>query len=244
VDQFVKSYIAVKKSATARAVLALCRVVVVGDTCISEEGMAAIIERDKRYHVCGHAHGFYDADELIRKHQPDVLLIEPFFGERDGIRWIEDLAKEFPATRILIVSRQSEQIYAERALHAGAAGYWMKSGSAQELLRAVETVAQGKIYVSPLITSLAVQKFAHGGELHEGLDSLSNRELAIFALIAAGQGVGRIATDLGISRKTVESHCANIKEKLGYPSAEALRHGARELLTISPTTSTHSIQTP
>jgi two-component system, NarL family, invasion response regulator UvrY len=72
------------------------------------------------------------------------------------IRWIKDLATEFPRIRILIVSRQSERIYAARALHAGAAGYWMKNGSAEELLRAVETVAGGKIYVSPLIASLAL----------------------------------------------------------------------------------------
>ncbi|PYL47420.1 MAG: hypothetical protein DMF40_08500 [Verrucomicrobia bacterium] len=65
-----------KKSATARAFFALCRVVVVGDTCVSEEGMAAIVARNERYHVYGHAHGFYDACELIRKRQPYVLLIE------------------------------------------------------------------------------------------------------------------------------------------------------------------------
>src|SRR6266436_5291877 len=99
------------------------RVVVVGDTCVTEEGMGAIVGRDKRYHVCGGAHGFYDAGELIRKHQPDLLLIEPFLEDRDGIRWIEDLAKEYPHTRILIVSRQSERIYAERVLQAGATGY-------------------------------------------------------------------------------------------------------------------------
>ena len=95
-----------KKSATARAVLALCRVVVVGDTCVSEEGMATIVGRDNRYRVCGGAHGFYDTGELIRKHHPDVLLIEPFLEDRDGIRWIKDLATEFPRIRILIVSRQ------------------------------------------------------------------------------------------------------------------------------------------
>jgi len=92
----------VKKNATARALFALCRVVVVGDTCISEEGMATIVERDKRYHVCGSAHGSYDAGELIRKHQPDVLLIDPFLEDRDGIRWIKDLATEHPRIRILI----------------------------------------------------------------------------------------------------------------------------------------------
>jgi DNA-binding NarL/FixJ family response regulator len=210
---------------------ALCRVVVVGDTCVSEEGMAAIVERDKRYHVCGGAHGFYDAGELIRKHRPDILLIEPFLEDRDGILWIKDLATEFPRIRILIVSRQSEQVYAERALHAGAAGYWMKNGSAEELLRALETVAAGGIYVSPAINALAVEKFARNRRhLARGLDLLGDRELAVFSLIAAEQGVGHIAKELGISRKTVESHSEHIKLKLGYANAEELKRGARELI--------------
>jgi DNA-binding NarL/FixJ family response regulator len=204
-------------------------VVVAGDTCVSAEGLATIVGRDKRYEVFGGAHGFYDAGELIRKHQPDVLLIEPFLEGRDGIRWIKDLTTEYPRTRILIVSRQSEQIYAERALQAGAAGYWMKNGSQEELLRAVETVAAGKIYVSPLITSVALERFAHREMIPQSLDLLSDRELAVFALIAAEQSVGRIATTLGISRTTVETHCQHIKLKLGYPNAEALKRGAREL---------------
>ena len=203
---------------------------VVGDTCVSEEGMAAIIGRDKRYHICGGAHGFYDAGELIGKHHPDILLIEPFLEDRDGILWIKDLAKEHPQTRILIVSRQSERIFAERALHAGAAGYWMKSGSAAELLRAVETVAAGEVYVSPAITALVVQKFAQRGALPQRLDGLSNRELAVFSLIAAEHKPGEIAHELGISRKTVETHYEHIKLKLGYADAKALKRGARELL--------------
>jgi DNA-binding NarL/FixJ family response regulator len=212
-------------------------VVVVGDTCVSEEGMTTIVGRDRRYHVCGSAHGFYNAGELIRKHQPDVLLIEPFLEDRDGIRWVKDLATEFPRTRILIVSRQAERIYAERALHAGAAGYWMKNGSAEELLRAVETVAAGKIYVSPLMASLVVEKFAQRAFLQRSVDLLSDRELAVFALIAAEQSVGRIAKKLGISRTTVETHCQHIKLKLGYPNAQALKRGARDLLATALTPS-------
>jgi DNA-binding NarL/FixJ family response regulator len=224
----------VKTSAPLRATLEPYRVVVVGDTCVSEEGMTAIIGRDKRYHICGGAHGFYDAGELIRKYQPDVLLIEPFLEDRDGIRWIKDLATEFPRTRILIVSRQSERIYAERALRSGAAGYWMKNGSREDLLRALEVVAAGKIYVSPAMAALAIEKFAHRETLPGGIGVLSDRELAIFALIAAEQGVGRIATTLGISRKTVESHIDHIKIKLGYANAEALKRGARGLLGSVP----------
>jgi DNA-binding NarL/FixJ family response regulator len=77
-------------------------------------------------------------------------LIESFLEDRDGIHWIKDLATEFPRIRILIVSRQSERIYAARALHAGAAGYWMKNGSAEELLRTVETVQAGKFMLAHL----------------------------------------------------------------------------------------------
>jgi two-component system response regulator NreC len=225
----------VKNGAQARAGKEPCRVVVVGDTCVSEQGMATIVGRDNRYHVCGGAHGFFDAGELIQKHQPNVLLIEPFLEDRDGILWIKELAKEYPHTRILIVSRQSERLYAERALQAGAAGYWMKNGSATELLRAVETVARGEIYVSPLITSLAVQKFARRADLPHRVDALSDRELAVFALIAAEHRPGEIAKDLGISRKTVETHFEHIKLKLGYPDAEALKRGARELLGTTQT---------
>jgi two-component system response regulator NreC len=220
----------VKKSAPARAGAAPYRVVAVGDTVISEQGLVAIIGRDPRYHVCGGAHTFQEANRVVRQHRPDLLLIEPFLENRDAIRWIKDLATEFPRIRILIVSRQSELTYAERALHAGASGYWMKNSSVEELMRAIETVLSGEIYVSQVIASLAMRKFARRGDLPQGLGLLSDRELAVLSLIAVGHGPGQIARELGVSRKTVECHCEHIKLKLGYPNAEALRRGARELL--------------
>ena len=218
-----------KNSARVRTGAGPYRVVVVGDTCVSQNCMATIVGRNKRYHVCGGAHGFYDAGELIRKHQPDILLIEPFLEDRDGILWIKELARDYPLTRILIVSRQSERIYAERALNAGAAGYWMKNGSAEELLGAVGTVASGEIFISPAIMALAMQRFARRNMPHE-LDALSNRELAVFSLIAAGRRLGEMAKQLGVSRKTIDTHCQHIKQKLGYANAEELKRGALELL--------------
>jgi DNA-binding NarL/FixJ family response regulator len=207
--------------------------VAVGDTIIGEQGLVAIIGRDPGYRVCGAAHTFDEANKLVRQHCPDVLLIEPFLENRDAIRWIKDLAAEFPRIRILIVSRQSERIYAERALQAGAAGYWMKNSSVEELMHAIETVLAGEIYASRAITSVAMHKFAGGRNLPHGLDVLSDREIAVFALIAAGHGISQIAKKLGISRKTVETHCEHIKLKLGYPDAEALHRGAGELLSTS-----------
>jgi DNA-binding NarL/FixJ family response regulator len=207
--------------------------VAVGDTIIGEQGLVAIVGRDPRYQVCGAAHTFEEANKLIRQHRPDLLLIEPFLENRDAIRWIKDLTMEFPRIRILVVSRQSELTYAERALHAGASGYWMKNGSLDELMRAIETVLAGEIYASQAIASLAVRKFARRGDLLQGLGLLSDRELAVISLIAAGHGVGQTARELGVSRKTVECHCEHIKLKLGYPNAEALHRGARELLGTS-----------
>jgi DNA-binding NarL/FixJ family response regulator len=209
-------------------------VLVVGDNCVAEEGTAAIIARDKRYRVCAGSHNFFDAGELIRKHQPDVLLIEPFLEDRDGIQWIKQIATEFPRIRILI--------YAERALRAGAAGYWMKNGSPEDLLRAVETVAGGAIHLSPAITALAVERFGCRRQLPHMLDALTDRELTVFSLIAGKQGVGQIATALGISRKTVESHCERIKAKLGYADCNALERGARELLGTSVGSSSSPVQ--
>ena len=106
----------------------------------------------------------------------------------------------------------------------------MKNSSVAELMRTIETVLAGEIYASQAITSFAMRKFAGDRNLRAGLDVLSDRELAVFGLIAAGHGTGQIAEELGISRKTVESHCEHIKVKLGYANAEALKRGARELL--------------
>jgi len=207
--------------------------VAVGDTIISEQGLVAIIGRDPRYHVCGAAHTFEEANKLVRQHRPDLLLIEPFLENRDAICWIKDLATEFPRIRILVVSRQSERTYAERALCAGASGYWMKNSSVKELMHAIETVLAGEIYASRAMTSVAMYRFAGGRKLPRRLDVLSNREMAVFSLIAAEHGIGQIAKELGISRKTVETHCEHIKLKLGYPDAEALHRGAREIARLS-----------
>jgi DNA-binding NarL/FixJ family response regulator len=221
----------VKRRVSARTRMKPWRVVVIGDTVVSEQGLRAIVSRDSRYQVCGAAHTFREANEVIKQHRPDVVLIEPFLENRDGIRWIKDLTAEFPRNRILIVSRQFEGTYAERALQAGAAGYWMKNSSEQELMRALETVLAGDIYASPAIRSAVMKKFV-GRErgVGSGLDALSDREMAVFSLIAAGHGTGQIAQELCISRKTVESHCEHIKLKLGYENAKALKRGARELL--------------
>ena len=209
------------------------RVVVADDSTVAREGIAAIVAGVLGYALCGLASDQGTTCELVEKHQPDLLVIEPFFDHDDGIFIVKQLATRFPGTRILAVSRQPEEIYAERALHAGAAGYWMKTGTREKLIHAIRTVLAGELYVSPQVALRAVHQIVEHSAAHPNGRKLTDRELHVFALTGAGFGTSRIAQELGISPRTVETYHEHIKLKLGYSDADALHHGAREWFGLS-----------
>jgi len=209
------------------------RIVIADDSTVAREGLAAIVRRELGFAVCGLATDQRTTSELLEQHQPDLLLIEPFLGNRDGIFLIKELAARFRRMRILAVSRQPEEIYAERALRAGASGYWMKTGTREELVRAIDTVLAGELYVSPRIALRAVHEVVHRPATHPKVPDLTDRELHVFTLSGAGLGTSRIAKELGISPKTVETYHEHIKLKLGYRDADALRRGAREWFELN-----------
>ena len=208
-------------------------VVIADDSAVAREGLVAIIRRDLGYTVCGLAIDERTTRELAEKHQPDLLVIEPFLGHHDGIFLLKELAARFPRVRILAVSRQREEIYAERALRAGASGYWMKTSTREELTRAIDTVLVGEFYVSPRIALRAVHEVVNRPSTHPKIPSLTDRELHVFMLNGAGLGTTRIAQELGISPKTVETYHEHIKLKLGYRDAGALHQGAREWFVMN-----------
>jgi DNA-binding NarL/FixJ family response regulator len=209
------------------------RIVVADDSTVAREGIAAIIRGDLRYTLCGLATDQRTLNELLEKHKPDLLLLEPFLGKRDGIFLIKELAARFPRTRILAISKQPEEVYAERALRAGASGYWMKTGTCEELVHAIEAVVAGDLYFSPQVALRAVHKVIDHPVAHPNAPNLTDRELHVFVRIGAGLGTSRIANELGISPRTVETYQEHIKIKLGYPDAHALHEGARKWFSLN-----------
>jgi DNA-binding NarL/FixJ family response regulator len=203
-------------------------------------GLAKVIGAASSLMLCAATGDYDEVTDLLKRHRPHLMIAEPFRACRDGIIWIKDLVRSFPETKILVASANAEATYAERALRAGASGYWMKCGPASTLREAIDTVLSGELYVSPRIALLAVRELIRRPAKASGeVGLLSDRELHVFALIGAGHGIGRIAQELQISRKTVETDCEHIKLKLRYSGAETLKQGAREFSTgvHSPVTS-------
>ncbi len=209
------------------------RILVADNSAVAREGIAAIIWRNSRYTLCGSAVDRRTTIQLLEQHKPDVLLLELFLGSCDGLFLVKEIAAQFPKTRILVISKQPENVYAERVLRAGASGYWMKTGTCEELIHAIETIIAGELYVSPRIACVAVQKLIENPAAYRHASNLTDRELHVFGLIGAGFGTNRIAKELGISPRTVETYDEHIKIKLGYPDAHALHQGAREWFELS-----------
>ena len=187
------------------------RILLVDGMEVVRVGLAKVIGAACSLTVCAETGDYDEVADLLKRHRPHLMIAEPFHHCQDGIIWIKDLARAF------------------RALGAGASGYWMKSGSAAELLEAIEMVLSGEPYVSPRIALLAVRELINRpGKAPGHVAQLSDRELHMLALICADHDVGRIAQELKISRKAVESYVEHIKLKLGYSDAKSLKKGPRE----------------
>ena len=211
-------------------------VAVVIDNDFVRFGVASILDRAKEFRLCALGRTEREAVEIAEKERPDILILDLFPGFRDGILLIKDLVSRYPEIKILALCEHEDLIYAERALRAGALGFLTTSASTEHLLAAVTALQNGKQYLtrrySLLLTGAAVPPGTPG---RKHVERLTDRELHVFQLIGSGYGPGKIAKELGLSRKTIESYQGKIKEKLGCKNSGALKLNAKSWMERAQT---------
>jgi DNA-binding NarL/FixJ family response regulator len=209
------------------------RVIVVDDHPLFRKGLVQALNEAPGVVVCAEASTVETALTAIASHRPEVAIVDLSLGDENGIDLVAAIARDHPGVRVLVLSGHDERVHADRALKAGALGYIMKDKAAHDLLHAVRRVAAGKPYVSEEAAERILG--ALGPARHTSaspLDRLSDRERHVLTLMGRGVQTRDIAAQLQVSVKTVESHYAHIKEKLGI-------RNARELMRVAVTWSEH-----
>lgn len=202
----------------------VCRVLVVDDHPIFRRGLVDALDEQADIHVSGEAATTAAALSAVHQHEPDVVLVDLTLGQESGLDLVAALAHHHPHVRMLVLSGHDELVHADRALKAGALGYLMKDKPIAELLAAIRRVAAGKPYVSPstadrILSGLGSTRRSAAASC---LDRLSDRERRVLSLLGAGLSTRAIAEELDLSVKTVESHYAHIKTKLGVRTGREL----------------------
>ena len=202
----------------------LHQILVVDDHPIVRQGVIRLISEEARFHVCGEAANWGEALDQVSTTNPAAVVLDISLGKRMGLDLIREMTAIVPSLRILILSMHDEMVYAERSLRAGAHGYIMKSDAAQKIVVALDRILSGGIYVSQRLTGLLLERptAAAGNRPRPGVQSLTNRELEVLALIGTGLSSEAIAGRLFLSLKTVEAHRGNIRNKLGLETGERL----------------------
>jgi DNA-binding NarL/FixJ family response regulator len=217
-------------SATATTVTP-ARILVVDDHPVFRRGIIAMLTEEEDFTVCGEADNAPAALNAMRQSNPDLVLLDIYMPPyTNGIELIKLMLAEQPKIKIIMLSMHDETLYALRSLRAGAKGYVMKAEALTQVTEAIRKVMAGGIYVSPRYTERLIFKViqSDGADAESPVAQLSDRELEIFQLIGKGSATRDIAASLHLSIKTVETHRAHIKEKLGLRDASELVRFAME----------------
>ena len=206
------------------------KVLLVDDHPIVRQGLALLIEREADLVVCGEAEGANTAYHAVENLKPDIVVLDISLSGPDGLDVLKEIRMKTEALPVLILSMHDESIYAERAMRAGANGYIMKQEATEKVLVAIRRILQGDVYLSDRLTNALLQQFVRGAPPTKSspLLNLTDRELEVFRLIGEGHGTRRIADELHLSVKTIESYQAHIKEKLALRNARELVQHAIE----------------
>ena len=198
------------------------KVLVVDDHPVVRKGLQTCLAKQERLKIVGEAS---DGDEALQKSRdldPDVILLDISMPRMNGLAVTEQLRKETPNVKVLILSVHNNKEYIFRIIQSGAHGYVSKEASPDELLRAIEAVFDGQAFFSPEIARAALNQFVNNGGKKEPFAQLTDREREVLVLIAEGQSNKEIANKLGIGVRTIETHRERIMRRLNIHSVAGL----------------------
>lgn len=210
-----------------------CTVIAADDHPVVLSGIRLILRGADDFKLLAETEDGATTLAAIQQEVPDLLILDFWMGDNDGIDLLRRICEGWPSVRVLVYSMNDERSYGGRALRAGAAGYLMKSEGLDELLVALRVVAAGGQYLSHALSQELGDSGLHqkpGPAEPSALAELSDRELQILRLIGMGQTSPAIAKSLNITIKTVASHRENLKNKLNLANSEALARQAVHLV--------------
>jgi two-component system response regulator NreC len=193
------------------------RVLIAEDHTIVRQGLIALINRQPDMHVVGEAENGKEAVEKTKELCPDVVLMDIAMKHMNGLEATARINKMAPEVKVLVLTMYENEEHIFQILRAGALGYVLKEAPITDLISAIKAVNRGESYMSPSISKKVIEDYIRRAKLGEeaGIDDiLSDREREVLQLIAEGHSYDEIASLLCISKKTVETHRANIMEKL------------------------------
>jgi DNA-binding NarL/FixJ family response regulator len=209
----------------------MIRILLADDHTLVRQGLRRILEEQADWQVVAET---ADGREAVRRTielEPDVVILDIGMPRLSGIEAARQIARRLPAVRVLMLSMHADEAHITQAVEAGASGYLLKDSADDDLVKAVTAAVQGKSFFSPIAAAVLLGEYrrslARRG-ITDRYDSLSEREREVFQLMAEGHSNKSIATLLGVSPATVETHRAHLLEKLALHSvAEVVLYAVR-----------------
>ena len=198
------------------------RVLIADDHALVRAGIRALVEKIEGIVVVGEAGKGSEAFELVRELRPDLMLLDITMPDGGGFEVLEQVTKKYPEIKIIVLTVHEAGEYAIRALREGAAGFLPKSAASTELEQAIQAVIRGEVYISPETSRKTLLEYGKGATKRDLLATLSPRQREVLRLIAEGRTTKQIAQLLEISVKTVETHRAQLMERLGIHDVAGL----------------------
>lgn len=208
------------------------RILIADDHAVVREGLRALITSEPGMEVVGEAEDGVEAITGARSLQPDVILLDLLMPRKNGIEAIQDIKKENPEARILVLTSFAEDDKVFPAIKAGALGYLLKDSSPQELLQAIRDTHAGESSLHPTIARRLIREINRPSDLPPAEEPLTEREVDVLKLVAQGLSNQEIAEKLIIGERTVRTHVSHILDKLHLANrTQAALYALKEGLT-------------